>query len=74
MEESAVTFPSKSFEFLRVLKDGNLVAVHGRIQLTPDMPWIALMHIFRFDGDRIIEEWEAAQQVPEDCPNENGVF
>ena len=74
MEESAVTFPHKALEFLRVLEDGDLVAVHGRIQLTPDMPWIALMHIFRFDGDRIIEEWEAAQQVPEDCPNENGVF
>ncbi len=74
MEESAVTFPNKSFEFLRVLEDGDLVVVHGRIQLTPDMPWIALMHIFRFDEDLIIEEWEAAQQVPEDCPNENGVF
>ncbi len=74
MEESAVNFPKKVFEALRTLEDGDLVAVHGRIRLQPDSPVIALMHIFRFDGDRIIEEWEAIQQVPEDCPNENGIF
>jgi predicted SnoaL-like aldol condensation-catalyzing enzyme len=74
MEESAKEMPNKKYETLRVLEDGNLVAVHGRIRLKPDMPEIALMHILRFEGDKIIEEWEAAQEVPKDCPNENGVF
>jgi predicted SnoaL-like aldol condensation-catalyzing enzyme len=74
MEESAAQFPHKRFEAIRTLVDGNLVAVQGRVQLNPDMPWIALIHIFRFEGDLIIEEWEAAQEVPEESPNENGVF
>jgi predicted SnoaL-like aldol condensation-catalyzing enzyme len=74
MEESAAQFPHKRFEAIRTLTDGDLVAVHGRVQLNPDMPWIALIHIFRFEGDLIIEEWEAAQEVPEESPNENGVF
>lgn len=74
MEESAAAFPNKAFEAVRVLEDGDFVAVHGRIRLKPDMPEYVLIHIFRFEGDRIIEEWEAGQEVPKDSPNTNGVF
>ena len=59
---------------MRALEDGDLVAVHGRVRLTPSSPWIALIHIFRFHGNQIIEEWEAGQEVPEDSPNTNGAF
>ena len=74
MEESAAQFPDKIFEAIRVLADGDMVAVHGKVRLKPDMPWIALMHIFRFEGNLIIEEWEAAQEAPMGSPNENGIF
>jgi len=74
MEESAREFPNKVFEPVRTLEDGDLVAVHGKVRLAPGSPEIALMHIFRFEGELIIEEWEAAQEVPEESPNENGVF
>ena len=74
MEENAATFPQKEFEALRALEDGDLVAIHGRVRLTPSRPWIALIHIFRFQDNQIIEEWEAGQEVPQDSPNENGVF
>jgi predicted SnoaL-like aldol condensation-catalyzing enzyme len=74
MEENAATFPQKEFEAVRTLKDGDLVAVHGRVRLTPNSPWIALIHIFRFKDNQIIEEWEASQEVPKESPNENGVF
>jgi predicted SnoaL-like aldol condensation-catalyzing enzyme len=74
MEENAATFPHKEFEALRALEDGDLVAVHGRVRLMPSSPWIALIHIFRFQDNQIIEEWEAGQEVPQDSPNEQGVF
>lgn len=74
MEQSAVQFPNKAFEVLRTLEDGNLVAIHGKIRLKPDMPEISLIHIFRFDRNLIIEEWEAAQEAPKESPNKNGVF
>lgn len=74
MEENAVQFPNKVFKVVRALEDGDFVAVHGKVRLNPDMPEIALIHIFRFDGDLIIEEWEAAQEVPQESPNENGMF
>lgn len=74
MEANAAEFPNKVFEVIRALEDGDYVAVHGKVRLAPDMPEIALIHIFRFEGDLIIEEWEAAQQVPEEPLNENGMF
>src|SRR6266542_3012832 len=69
MEENAATFPQKEFEAVRALEDGDLVAVHGRVRLTPSSPWIALIHIFRFEGNQIIEEWEVGQEVPKESPN-----
>jgi predicted SnoaL-like aldol condensation-catalyzing enzyme len=74
MEENAATFPQKEYEALRALEDGDLVAIHGRVRLTPSRPWIALIHIFRFQDNQIIEEWEAGQEVPQDSPNEHSVF
>jgi predicted SnoaL-like aldol condensation-catalyzing enzyme len=74
MEENAVKFPQKEYEAVRALEDGDLVAVHGRVRLTPSSPWVALIHIFRFQDNQIIEEWEAGQEVPKDSPNKNGVF
>jgi len=74
MEENAAAFPQKEFEVLRALEDGDLVAVHGRVRLTPSSPWIALIHIFRFQDNQIIEEWEAGQEVPQVSPNQNGMF
>jgi predicted SnoaL-like aldol condensation-catalyzing enzyme len=74
MEESAVKFPKKEFEAVRALEDGDLVAVHGRVRLAPSSAWIALLHIFRFQDNQIIEEWEVGQEVPKDSPNQNGVF
>ncbi len=74
MEESALTFPNKEFEAVRALEDGDLVAVHARVRLTPSKPWIGLIYIFRFQDDQIIEEWEVGQEVPKDSPNKNGLF
>lgn len=74
MEKGGVEFPNKVFEVVRALEDGDFVVVHGKIRLNPDMPEIALIHIFRFDSDLIIEEWEAAQEVPQESPNDNGMF
>ena len=73
MEENAHTFPNKKFEVLRVLQDGALVAVHGKATLSPESRW-SVIHIFRFEQNKIIESWEASQEVIIDSPNENGLF
>lgn len=73
MEENAQKFPDKTYETLRVLEDGDLVAIHGKVTLFSDSQW-SVIHIFRFEGDLIIEEWEASQEMLKDSPNENGIF
>lgn len=74
MDASAKEFPDKTFDVQRALEDGDLVAVHSRFRLMPSMGEMAIAHIFRFEGDRIVELWDFGQAVPEDCPNENTMF
>lgn len=74
MEESHQQFPYKDYKIQRALEDGDLVAVHSRVQLKPDMQPIAVVHILRFENGLIVEEWEAGQEAPKDMPNEYGMF
>ena len=73
MEENAREFPDKKYETMHALEDGELVAVHGRVTLTPDLVF-AVIHIFRFEDNKIIESWEASQKMLKDSTNENGLF
>jgi len=73
MEANAKEFPNKKYETLRTLEDGDLVAVHGKVTLSPDSVW-SVIHILRFEKDTIIEAWEASQKVLDESPNENGLF
>ena len=73
MEENAKEFPDKTYESLRALEDGDLVTVHGKVQLSSDMTF-AVIHIFRFEDGKIAELWEASQEQVEDSPNEYGLF
>ena len=74
MEENALKFPNKTLEILRALEDGDLVAVHSRVKLNASDAGVALVHIFRFQGDRIAEMWDIGQPVPDDSPNQYGMF
>jgi predicted SnoaL-like aldol condensation-catalyzing enzyme len=56
------------------LQDGDRVAVFSRIRQRPDDLGGAVVHIFRFEGDRIAEGWDIGQAVPEEMINENGMF
>ena len=65
IEESAVSSPNKVFEIQRILEDGNLVAVHSKVQLEKEEITLAIMHIMQFEGDKILELWDFGQAVPE---------
>ncbi len=73
MKESAITMPNKVLEVQRAMQEGDLVAVHSKVTINPEMR-MALVHIFRFTNDRIVELWDIGQQVPKESPNENGMF
>ena len=74
MAEAAAKFPDTRLEVQRIFEEGELVAVHSRVQHGPDEPEIAVVHIFRFEGDWIAELWDVGQAAPADSPNEYGMF
>ncbi|MGD6778559.1 nuclear transport factor 2 family protein [Sutcliffiella horikoshii] len=74
MEGNAVASPNKTLEVKRALEAVNIVAVHSHIKQNPEDLGAAVIHIFRFEGDRIVELWDVGQAIPEESPNEHGVF
>jgi predicted SnoaL-like aldol condensation-catalyzing enzyme len=74
MEANAANSPDKVFEIQRTLQDGDLVAVHSHVRQRPNELGAALIHIFRFVDDKIVELWDFGQTVPSNVINEYGMF
>ena len=74
MDDNARQFPGKALDIKRVIAERDLVALHSHVRMTPGDPGIAVVHIIRFEGDRVAELWDIGQQVPADSPNVNGMF
>ena len=74
MAEAHDKFPDTALEVQHTLEEGDLVAVHSRVSHGADTPEIAVVHLFRFEGDRIAELWDVGQEKPKDSPNKNGMF
>ena len=74
MQKNADQFPQKAIDIKHVLAEGDLVAVHAHIRLEPGDLGVATIHLFRFEGDRIVELWDVGQAVPEKSVNDNGMF
>jgi predicted SnoaL-like aldol condensation-catalyzing enzyme len=74
MKENHVQFPIKQFKVRNVIGDGDLVAVHSHIVPREGETGMAVVHVFRFQGDKIVEIWDIGQPVPADSPNKDGMF
>ena len=74
MEDNAKKNPNKIFDIKRSLEDGDLVATHSHVRQKPGDPGAAVVHIFRFEDDKIAELWDLGQTVPLETVNENGIF
>ncbi len=70
MQENADKFTDKKIEIFRAIEEGDLVAVHSRVSLNPGGPTVAVVHIFRFEGERIAELWDVGQVIPADAVNQ----
>ena len=74
MKENAIRNPNKVFEIKRVIAEGDFVVTHSHVQQKPEQPGAAVVHIFRFENGKIIELWDLGQPVPEESPNQYGMF
>ena len=67
-------YPEKSIEFVRCIAQGNLVALHTH-QSWPGNDEYVTMDFFRFDAQgKIVEHWDAIQQIPENAAHDNGMY
>lgn len=74
MDENARENPDKELTIHRVVDGGDEVATYSHVRHNKSEKGAAVVHFFRFEGDRIIELWDVGQEVPPQSPNENGMF
>lgn len=74
MEENARQNPNKTLDVKRAIAEGDLVVVHSHVRQNPDDRGGAVVHLFRFENGRIAELWDLGQPIPEESPNQYGMF
>ena len=68
-------FPQSHSEVKRVFADGNYVIIHVHSVRVPNTPGRAIFDCFRFDDNgKVVEHWDAIQDVPVKAANPNGMF
>ena len=67
-------FPPLRFDFKRFVAEGDLVVVHSHLVRKPGGRGMAVMDIFRLENGKIVEHWDALQEVPESPANNNTMF
>ena len=73
-EEMARDYPTKSIEFVRAVAEGDLVALHTH-QIWPGNEEYVTMDFFRFDDHgKIVEHWDAIQEIPSESKNGNPMY
>ena len=73
-EQMQREYPDKSIEFVRCIAQGDLVALHTH-QIWPGGEEYVTMDFLRFDSiGKIVEHWDAIQQVPDEMAHENGMY
>jgi len=74
MQENALANPNKVFEVKRVISEGDFVVIHSHVKQKPSDLGTAVVHIFRFENEKIVELWDLGQAIIENSPNQHGMF
>ena len=73
-DKMAKEYPNKSIEFVRSIAEGDLVALHTH-QIWPGGDEYVTIDFFRFDENgKIVEHWDAMQNIPEKSENNNTMY
>lgn len=73
-KQMANEFPNKKIEFLRVIAEDDLVALHTH-QYWPDGIEYVTMDFFRFDSiGKIVEHWDSIQEIPKETKSGNLMY
>lgn len=72
MEEAHRDNPNKSIEIKRAYESGSTVVTQSLV-IKNDIS-IAVVHIFRFEGEKVVELWDIGNVIDKNSPNGNGYF
>jgi predicted SnoaL-like aldol condensation-catalyzing enzyme len=66
--------PDATQTIKRAFVDGDHVIVHVHVVRFPGDPGLAVVDIFRLEGDAIVEHWDVLQEVPAKPVNPTPMF
>jgi predicted SnoaL-like aldol condensation-catalyzing enzyme len=69
--------PEADFAVRHVLAEGDFVAAHTELlanKSKPDEGGLRQVHLYRFEGDKIIEYWDITQNITNNMLNAAGAF
>lgn len=72
MEDNARNNPEKTLDVKLAIAEGDHVAMHSPVRQNPESG--AAVDIFRVEEGLIVELWDLGQDMPEQSPNQYGMF
>lgn len=67
-------YPNAHSEIKRVFADGDYVILHVHSIREPGTRGRAIFDLFKLENGKIVEHWDAVQDIPEKSANQNGMF
>ena len=67
-------YPNAHSEIKRTLADGDYVILHVHSIREPNTRGRAIFDLFKLEDGKIVEHWDAVQDIPEKSANNNGMF
>jgi len=67
-------YPQAHSTLKRIFAEGDFVIAHVHAVRVPGTPGKAIVDIFRFEGDKIVEHWDVIQEIPAQPSNANSMF
>lgn len=67
-------YPNAHSEIKRVFAEGDYVILHVHSIREPGTRGRAIFDLFKLENGKIVEHWDAVQDIPENSANSNGMF
>jgi len=67
-------YPDAKSEIKRIFADGDYVIIHVHSVRIPNTRGRAIFDLFKLENSKIVEHWDAIQEIPESSANSNGMF
>ncbi len=66
--------PNKILNIFQIIQENEKVVVHSKLTLPQNKKELNVLHLFRFQENKIIEMWDIGTPIPDEIINKNGIF